>query len=479
MSRLSQDQQIIYNKKALALLNEYKILRKYPTKINSNDLITKYDIKRNNKLITYKQLSKILQKHNILSQKKWRAKYIKKLYLLLQNKNCDRENIIKIIADKLQIKKSSVNGILRNQGFSTKKYPENDILNDYKNGLTPNIIFDKYKINYAIFSKIAQDNNINIDTFWYVKNSNYKYRNLFEINTLNAHLIGLIWADGSISSARQVVINLYIDDKEYLEKVQKYLFINDNKTSLAISDHSKTTSRKSQKNSISLLITRVDYVKYLKELGMTLNKEKQEILLPKFIKKSSDEIFLAFLKGFFEGDGYITKNNYLPSLGFSVTNKMATELQFELLKRFSIKSSITKDHSIFRLTIGGTAPVFFILLNMYKVKNDIFMKRKFKKAQQIWKIFLPNYLKNIMPKFSFTYILNEAKNKQVNKILASKFSYDTQQINLKNIETNEVFIGTREEFYLLYGIKKAYINRLIRGERKMINNWICQDIGGD
>ena len=154
MSRLSQDQQIIYNKKALALLNEYKILRKYPTKINSNDLITKYDIKRNNKLITYKQLSKILQKHNILSQKKWRAKYIKKLYLLLQNKNCDRENIIKIIADKLQIKKSSVNGILRNQGFSTKKYPENDILNDYKNGLTPNIIFDKYKINYAIFQKL-------------------------------------------------------------------------------------------------------------------------------------------------------------------------------------------------------------------------------------------------------------------------------------------------------------------------------------
>lgn len=158
---------------------------------------------------------------------------------------------------------------------------------------------------------------------------------------------------------------------------------------------------------------------------------------------------------------------------------MTTELQFELLKRFSIKSSITKDHSIFRFTIGGTAPVFFILLNMYKVENDIFMKRKFKKAQQIWKIFLPNYLKNIMPKFSFTYILNEAKNKQVNKILASKFSYDTQQINLKNIETNEVFIGTREEFYLLYGIKKAYINRLIRGERKMINNWICQDIGGD
>jgi hypothetical protein len=205
MSRLSQNEQVIYNKQILALLDEYKILRKSPNKINSDELIKKNKIKRNNKLITYKQLSKILQKYNILSQKKWKAKYIKRVYLLLKNKNFNRADIIKIIENKLCIKKSNINDILRNQGLSTKKYPENEILNDYKNRLTPEKIFNKYKINYGVFSKIAKDNNIIVDSFWYIKNSKYNYRNLFEINTLNAHLIGLIWADGSISSARQVV----------------------------------------------------------------------------------------------------------------------------------------------------------------------------------------------------------------------------------------------------------------------------------
>ena len=209
---------------------------------------------------------------------------------------------------------------------------------------------------------------------------------------------------------------------------------------------------------------------------MTLNKEKQEISLPKFINKSSNEIFLAFLKGFFEGDGHLTKNKHLPSLGFSVTKEMAIELQNELLERFAIKSSIIKDKSIFRLTIGGTAPVFFILLNMYKVEQNIFMKRKFETAKNIWKIFLPNYLQNIIPEFTFTYILDKEKNNQASKILSLKFSYDMQKINLKNIKTNEVFIGTREEFYNLYKIKKSYINRLVRGERKMTNNWVCQDV---
>jgi len=61
---------LLYNKQILALLDEYKILRKSPNKINSDELIKKNKIKRNNKLITYKQLSKILQKYNILSQKK-------------------------------------------------------------------------------------------------------------------------------------------------------------------------------------------------------------------------------------------------------------------------------------------------------------------------------------------------------------------------------------------------------------------------
>ena len=67
---------------------------------------------------------------------------------------------------------------------------------------------------------------------------------------------------------------------------------------------------------------------------------------------------------------------------------------------------MVKDKSIFRLSIGGVSPVFFILLNMYRIEPKILMERKFITAKRVWLKFLPDYLKVLIPEFKFKYILN-------------------------------------------------------------------------
>ena len=84
--------------------NNYKKLRTEKDTINSVQLIESHNIYRNNKLINYKQLSNILLKHKILSQMKWRQKIVQKMYIFLDNNNISREEIVKKIAQRLDLK---------------------------------------------------------------------------------------------------------------------------------------------------------------------------------------------------------------------------------------------------------------------------------------------------------------------------------------------------------------------------------------
>ncbi len=470
MSRLTKEEQIEYDIKIKSLINNYKKLRTEKDTINSVQLIESHNIYRNNKLINYKQLSNILLKHKILSQMKWRQKIVQKMYIFLDNNNISREEIVKKIAQRLDLKIEHINALLRTQGLGIISHPENDIIKDYESGLVAKELFRKYKITCKIFNTIAKKNNIEVDNFYYVKNSIYNYRDLFTINTINSHLLGLIWADGSISSGKAVVISLQIDDKQYLESIQKYLFIDNNITKLTISDRSKEVNRHSYKDTVSLSITRLEYFHFLEKQGLPINKEKNEIKLPSSMYKAKDKYFLAFLRGFFEGDGTLV-HSATPSLGFSVSKECGLDLQNQLLNRFSIKSSMVKDKSIFRLSIGGVSPVFFILLNMYRIEPKILMERKFITAKRVWLKFLPDYLKVLIPEFKFKYILNDSIVDKANELLQHMFNQGEEIVYLENKALNIKFEGTKKHFTEKYNVKTQMINRVLSGERHATSNW--------
>ncbi|MFA6789228.1 MAG: hypothetical protein WCR15_06040, partial [Arcobacteraceae bacterium] len=121
MSRLKQNDQMIFNQKLDSLIIEYKKLRRGQELVNTNELIKKYDLYRNHKLITYKAFSNILNKKNIISQFKWKSKIVERYYLYLSNKNVNREDAVKIIACKLNLQVNVINNRLRNLGYGNKR----------------------------------------------------------------------------------------------------------------------------------------------------------------------------------------------------------------------------------------------------------------------------------------------------------------------------------------------------------------------
>lgn len=476
MSRFKLENQIIYNDKLELFLKEYKALRKSKGKIDTKNLIIKYNITSNSKFINNKQLYKILARKRVLSQNEWKKEIIEKYFKYLQSKSFKRSDIVKIIDCKLNIGKSAINERLRGLGYGNKKLSktlEKSIISDYNNNIDIEILLKKYNTKKHILKQILVSNHIDISHMRNNSNSLYEYRDLYEINLLNAHLIGLIWADGSISSGTQVNIGLQIDDEEYLQKIVETLFLNNNLSTLTKVDRRNSQNRKSNKDTVVLCIARKKYVDFLRKEGLSLNKERNEIKLPKFLKNASNEIFLSFLKGFFEGDGHLTYSKKMPSLGFSVTKKLGEELKEQLLIRFRIKSNLVKDKTIFRLSIGGVAPVFYLLIQIYRILADIYMSRKFIKAQNIWEIFLPNYLISVMPLFNQKYLLNTNLSNDALKLLSQMFSTETQKIHIQNTITKENFKGTKDEFLKLHPeIKSPLLNRVINGSRKSTNNWI-------
>lgn len=336
-------------------------------------------------------------------------------------------------------------------------------------------LLKKYKINHSTFKVIASKQNIDLDPFYNGKKYKYEYRDIFTINIINAHLMGLIWADGSISNTKLLAISLSIDDRQYLLDIQKYLFLNKNVSKLCVTDRSNDDARYSKKNTVVLSIPRTEYVDFLKNSGLPYNKEQNDYTLPKPITEADDSVFLAFLRGFCEGDGSVTQSAKSPRILLSVSKGLGSKLKEQLKGRFGIRSSISKDKSIFRLTIGGTAPVFYLLLKMYSVLPEIIMHRKFIKSKEVWARFLPSYLKEIMPTLELEYVLDSEIHSKVTQLLKNKFSKHDEIISLTNRVSGEDFVGQKNDFIEEYDIKVNMINRVLRHDRISTHNWIMND----
>ncbi len=139
-----------------------------------------------------------------------------------------------------------------------------------------------------------------------------------------AQILGYFLGDGSYEIDR---LNFHERDKEiakyYQEKIIKALKIN-------------TTLRFRKTKNYYLIRT------YSRELVKLFKKEFPEIttskesLMPSKILKSKNKIVATFLKGFFDAEGYVSRNR----IGLGVNNKLlAQQLQFVLL-RFGILSSL-------------------------------------------------------------------------------------------------------------------------------------------
>ena len=103
-----------------------------------------------------------------------------------------------------------------------------DIINDYKNGLSLRKIQAKYHVNRNNISKILKENNIQIRTQVITSKKYFADETFFDvINTEEkAYWLGFIYADGYITTKRNngnqsLGITLSKSDKEHLEKFKR------------------------------------------------------------------------------------------------------------------------------------------------------------------------------------------------------------------------------------------------------------------
>lgn len=198
-----------------------------------------------------------------------------------------------------------------------------------------NYVIDLYNKQMMSACEISKLINITKQSIYYILNKNnvkireIDYKSLVDksrkyhidfsifsdLNEIGAYYLGLIYADGSLSKTNMFSITLKRTDSYILIKL-----INDLKSNCILYDGKYTKNNKIFKNK-RLIITNYKLTDILKNFGMIRdNKYKR------FIPVINDNLYSHFVRGFLDGDGYVSRtsgknrNKYI-AVGFAITYK--------------------------------------------------------------------------------------------------------------------------------------------------------------
>ena len=197
------------------------------------------------------------------------------------------------------------------------------------------------------------------------------------LNEFSAYWLGFIYADGYISSHKELAIQLQKDDFEHLKKFNKCLGGNIPVTFL----EKNPRYIKGKFTGISYLcqirIFSTELVFDLNLLGIHKNKS----LDIEFPKLENDYLTWCFIRGYFDGDGSIYYDNTRNMLRGKITCGSPDFIESfrEFLKKFNINTYVSKDK--LDCGISGKESYKNFYSNLYDNAN-IFLDRKYKKYQK-------------------------------------------------------------------------------------------------
>lgn len=238
----------------------------------------------------------------------------------------------------------------------SRKYDHKNIINLYKDGKSVCEISKLIGLKHQSISYILKKNNVKTRKIDHCKIAD-KFRKYYvdlsifnNINEIGAYYLGLFYADGSVSNginhSQSFSITLKNSDEHILISL-----INDLKSNHILYDGKYTINNKTYKNK-RLSISNYKLIKILKNLGMDpCNKYK------KCIPKLNNKLYSHFVRGFLDGDGYITKHYHKSRdrkrkygsivVGFAFTYKSYGIEFVKLINKFTkINSKLYKMKSI-------------------------------------------------------------------------------------------------------------------------------------
>ena len=286
------------------------------------------------------------------------------------------------ISDKLNISKPAISRRLKKLGYDVINYQNQhdwtiDAIQEYLNlGYSKSQIAKIYNISEAGITKICKKHKLTtIPSF---------NEHVFDVidNEEKAYWLGFLYADGSISSQKsdnksRYVLELTLSAKDihHLEKFNTFMKHNE----YNIKYREKVNAYRWSVNNKHLWET-------LNSYGCVPNKS----LILKFPNKrifTSKELIIHFIRGYFDGDGCISRNlsskSVSPDVSLLGTHELLTTIK-NIINKEDIDCDIKRnkkygDHNVWTLSFKKEPGIKFI--NLIYNDSAIYLDRKYKLYQ--------------------------------------------------------------------------------------------------
>lgn len=284
---------------------------------------------------------------------------------------------IKEIGEKFGLKTQTVSSFLRRNNVRIRgirnEVNDKKIIQMYSDGISMHKIGEIMHFAETTVREILVENNVHIKNMSEAKriyNINENYFN--NIDTPNkAYILGLLYADGNRSGcSNTIAIRLQERDKSILEGIKKEL---NAEVPLRFIDCSNLPNRQNQ---YLLSITNEQIAKDLYKYGIVPNKEFKL----KFPDWLDDNLLPHFIRGYLDGDGFISANPKEKRANITGTEDLLMGIKNVLEEKldihFSIYSPHRKDTNTRTLAVAGGKQVKKFLDYIYK-NADLCIDRKF------------------------------------------------------------------------------------------------------
>lgn len=306
--------------------------------------------------------------------------------MVFENLMKDKDNIVFLynngmlqreIASLYNTSKSSIARVLRSAGIINKtivtELDERKMIDFYNSGMTIKNIAKQFNVGEKRVSDILKKHNVHIMLSCerpskYLLNENY-----FDyIDTQDkAYILGLLYADGC-NYKNHISIRLQEKDKDILDKINHALSSN---RPLRFIDYSLRNGN--CQNQYALDITNQHMSEQLALLGMVQNKS----LILEFPKWLQSDLYSHFIRGYFDGDGYVSKNYHNAKLSIVSTKSFCESIQSIASNDLGINACIYLCHkneltSTRTLQISGRNQIGKFLNYIYNDAN-LYLQRKY------------------------------------------------------------------------------------------------------
>jgi intein/homing endonuclease len=265
------------------------------------------------------------------------------------------------------LKRNNINIKLRGRSTQKELILQKSI-SLYEDGNSIRQISKKLGVTEKSISSYLKQHNINVKQ---PKFNNIEYHfneNFFRKidNEMNAYWFGFIMADGYVrttSKSYRLGITLNNIDKDHLQK-----FLNN-----IGSNHLIKTRIRYEREYSEISINSKTMIFDLIDKGCIPKKTYNGFIGENVLCSLNEKI--AFLRGFLDGDGFISKNRY--NIVYTIKSKQIAESVFEMIKELGVESKLYLDNkNLYRISIYNKLN-FFKLLSLLYDNANIYLDRKY------------------------------------------------------------------------------------------------------